>query len=190
MENNDALLVTIVGWFVTALLQAFLIIRQNRLERNLAAYQLYTPRRIKQLDEFMEWIHEGMQLMMECETEHFKRKIRLDLPLKDEAKVEYLPFRQLRRKHKSWEEKNHYFHVAIYKGWLKDLGMEAYRQTGIMAGGLHKLIQGRFSSTSGNMARWQRQKLEPYDINPTDIYKAYHYLVETTDAYIRKIAYQ
>jgi hypothetical protein len=73
-ENNDydggckmtseqisllTLLITILGWSVTALYQRRILERQIKAERELVARQLFVPGRVKQLEEFRAWLQES-----------------------------------------------------------------------------------------------------------------------------------
>jgi hypothetical protein len=54
--------ITMLGWFVTAALQVWILVKQRRLDRELATHKFLVPRAIDQLDEFAKWVSNGYEL--------------------------------------------------------------------------------------------------------------------------------
>lgn len=60
MSNEQ--FVVIIGWFVLAGLQVWLIVKQARLDKKFEGYKITTNRLIKQLQEFIDWVDEGSRV--------------------------------------------------------------------------------------------------------------------------------
>ncbi len=56
-----SLLVTVIGWGVTAYFQKQLLDRQIQAESKRVSRQLYIPKRILQLEEIKNWLQEGVE---------------------------------------------------------------------------------------------------------------------------------
>src|SRR3972149_3702768 len=58
-EMSIAQVIEIVGWFVLALLQVWILVRQSDLDKKLEGYRLRTSRTVTQLQDFIEWATRG-----------------------------------------------------------------------------------------------------------------------------------
>lgn len=66
------LLITILGWSVTALYQRRILERQIKAERELAALQLFLPSRVKQLEDFRVWLQESANVFSPASSGDFR----------------------------------------------------------------------------------------------------------------------
>ena len=80
--NIFSLLVTIIGWGITAYFQKKLLDKQIHAENTRVSRQLYIPQRIMQLEKIKNWLQEGIELAVKVNN-------RKDKPSPDEQVILY-----------------------------------------------------------------------------------------------------
>lgn len=84
-----SLLVTIIGWGITAYFQKKLLDKQIQAENTRISRQLYIPQRIMQLEKIKNWLQEGIELAVKINN-------RKDKPSPDEQTTLYKQYQAWR----------------------------------------------------------------------------------------------
>lgn len=66
--EDTLLTVTVLGWFVTATVQIWILSKQKDLEKDIESFKLMAPRRIAQLEEVAEWASAGNRITHDYEN--------------------------------------------------------------------------------------------------------------------------
>ena len=116
---DTALVITIIGWFVTAIIQIVILSRQTFHAKDIAGYQIRIPKRVEQIEKFIDWLSEGYELRDMYENEIlFGGKEN-----EDKTKVEFSPkLGEIREKFYDWRKPMWKYIIYAHQIWDRDYG--------------------------------------------------------------------